>query len=98
MAEEIIKIQPENDKQSLRNRKSRVGVVVSDKMDKTAVVAIKTKVRHPLYGKMVNRTRKFKVHDEENQCGIGDTVKIMETRPISKDKRWRLVEIVEKAK
>ena len=79
-------------------RKTRVGVVVSDKMDKTAVVAIKTKVRHPLYGKMVNRTRKFKVHDEENQCGVGDTVKIMETRPISKDKRWRLVEIVEKAK
>ena len=79
-------------------RKTRVGVVVSDKMDKTAVVAIKTKVRHPLYGKMVNRTRKFEVHDEENQCGIGDTVKIMETRPISKDKRWRLVEIVEKAK
>jgi small subunit ribosomal protein S17 len=79
-------------------RKTRIGVVVSDKMDKTAVVATKTKVRHPLYGKMVNRTRKFKVHDEENQCGIGDTVKIMETRPISKDKRWRLVEIVEKAK
>ncbi|MEG1525253.1 MAG: 30S ribosomal protein S17 [Clostridia bacterium] len=79
-------------------RKTRVGVVVSDKMEKTAVVAIKTKVRHPLYGKMVNRTRKFKVHDEENLCGIGDTVKIMETRPISKDKRWRLVEIVEKAK
>ena len=79
-------------------RKTRIGVVVSDKMDKTAVVAIKTKVRHPLYGKMVNRTRKFKVHDEENQCGISDTVKIMETRPISKDKRWRLVEIVEKAK
>ncbi len=79
-------------------RKTRTGVVVSDKMEKTAVVAIKTKVRHPLYGKMVNRTRKFKVHDEENQCGIGDTVKIMETRPISKDKRWRLVEIVEKAK
>ena len=79
-------------------RKTRIGVVVSDKMDKTVVVAIKTKVRHPLYGKMVNRTRKFKVHDEENQCGVGDTVKIMETRPISKDKRWRLVEIVEKAK
>ena len=79
-------------------RKTRVGVVVSDKMDKTAVVAIKTKVRDPLYGKMVNRTRNFKVHDEENQCGVGDTVKIMETRPISKDKRWRLVEIVEKAK
>ncbi|MDD6887860.1 MAG: 30S ribosomal protein S17 [Candidatus Aphodomorpha sp.] len=79
-------------------RKTRVGVVVSDKMDKTIVVAIKTKVRHPLYGKMVNRTRKFKAHDENNECGIGDTVKIMETRPISKDKRWRLVEIVEKAK
>ncbi len=79
-------------------RKTRIGVVVSDKMDKTIVVAIKTKVRHPLYGKMVNRTRKFKAHDENNECGIGDTVKIMETRPISKDKRWRLVEIVEKAK
>ncbi len=68
-------------------RKTRIGVVVSDKMDKTIVVAIKTKVRHPLYGKMVNRTRKFKAHDEKNECGIGDTVKIMETRPISKDKR-----------
>ena len=79
-------------------RKTRTGVVVSDKMDKTAVVAIKTKVRHPLYGKMVNRTRKFKAHDEKNECGVGDTVKIMETRPLSKDKRWRLVEIVEKAK
>ena len=77
-------------------RKTRTGVVVSDKMDKTIVVAIKTKVRHPLYGKMVNRTRKFKAHDENNECGIGDTVKIMETRPLSKDKRWRLVEIVEK--
>ena len=79
-------------------RKTRVGVVVSDKMDKTAVVAIKTKVRHPLYGKMVNRTTKFKAHDEENRCGIGDTVMIMETRPLSKDKRWRIVEIIEKAK
>ena len=79
-------------------RKTRTGVVVSDKMDKTVVVAIKTKVRHPLYGKMVNRTRKFKVHDEKNECGIGDTVKIMETRPLSKDKRWRVVEIIEKAK
>ena len=79
-------------------RKTRIGVVVSDKMDKTIVVAIKTKVRHPLYGKMVNRTRKFKAHDEQTECGIGDTVKIMETRPLSKDKRWRLVEIVEKAK
>ena len=79
-------------------RKTRTGVVVSDKMDKTVVVAIKTKVRHPLYGKMVNRTRKFKAHDEENACGIGDTVRIMETRPLSKDKRWRVAEIIEKAK
>ena len=79
-------------------RKTRIGEVVSDKMDKTIVVAIKTKVRHPLYGKMVNRTRKFKAHDENNECGIGDTVKIMETRPLSKDKRWRLVELVAKAK
>ena len=79
-------------------RKTRTGVVVSDKMDKTVVVAIKTKVRHPLYGKMVNRTRKFKAHDEENACGIGDTVRIMETRPLSKDKRWRVAESIEKAK
>ena len=79
-------------------RKTRTGVVVSDKMDKTVVVAIKTKVRHPLYGKMVNRTRKFKAHDEENACGIGDIVRIMETRPLSKDKRWRVAEIIEKAK
>lgn len=79
-------------------RKTRTGIVVSDKMDKTIVVAIKTKVRHPLYGKMVNRTAKFKAHDEENACGVGDTVRIMETRPLSKDKRWRLVEIIEKAK
>ena len=79
-------------------RKTRTGVVVSDKMDKTVVVAIKTKVCHPLYGKMVNRTRKFKAHDEENACGIGDTVRIMETRPLSKDKHWRVAEIIEKAK
>ena len=79
-------------------RKTRTGIVTSDKMDKTVTVAIKTKVRHPLYGKMVNRTRKFKANDEENACGVGDTVKIMETRPISKDKRWRVVEIIEKAK
>ena len=79
-------------------RKTRTGVVVSDKMDKTIVVAIRTKVRHPLYGKMVNRTRKFKAHDENNECGIGDTVRIMETRPMSHDKRWRMVEIIEKAK
>jgi small subunit ribosomal protein S17 len=80
------------------NRKTRTGVVVSDKMDKTIVVAVKTKVQHPLYGKMLNRTTRFKAHDEANECGIGDTVKVMETRPISKDKRWRLVEIIEKAK
>ena len=79
-------------------RKTRVGVVVSDKMDKTIVVAIRTRVKHPLYGKIMNRTNKIKAHDEENQCGVGDTVKIMETRPLSKDKHWRLVEIIEKAK
>ena len=79
-------------------RKQRVGTVISDKMDKTIVVAVKTKVLHPLYGKTVNRTTKFKAHDENNECKIGDTVRIMETKPLSKDKRWRLVEIVEKAK
>ncbi len=79
-------------------RKTRVGKVVSDKMDKTIVVAIEDHVRHPLYGKIVKRTYKLKAHDEMNQCGIGDTVKVMETRPLSKDKRWRLVEIIEKAK
>ena len=79
-------------------RKQRVGTVISDKMDKTIVVAVKTKVLHPLYGKTVNRTTKFKAHDENNECGIGDTVRIMETRPLSKDKRWRLVKIIEKAK
>ena len=79
-------------------RKTRTGVVVSDKMDKTIVVEIRTRVKHPLYGKIMNRTKKFKVHDEKNECGIGDTVRVMETRPLSKDKRWRLVEIIEKAK
>ena len=79
-------------------RKTRVGIVVSDKMDKTIVVAVKDNVKHPLYNKIVKRTYKLKAHDEENQCGIGDTVKVMETRPLSKDKRWRLVEIIEKAK
>ena len=79
-------------------RKSRTGIVVSDKMDKTVVVAVRTKVRHPLYGKMVNKTTKFKAHDENNECGIGETVRIMETRPLSKDKRWRIVDIIEKAK
>ena len=75
-------------------RKTRVGRVVSDKMDKTIVVAVETFVKHPLYKKRVKNTVKFKAHDENNECGIGDTVKIMETRPLSKDKRWRLVEIV----
>lgn len=79
-------------------RKTEIGKVVSDKMDKTAVVAIENRVKHKLYGKIVKRTVKFKVHDENNQCGIGDRVRIMETRPLSKDKRWRLVEIIEKAK
>ena len=79
-------------------RKTRIGVVVSDKMDKTVVVSIKTRVRHPLYGKIMNQTTKLKAHDEENACGIGDTVRVMETRPPSREKRWRVVEIVEKAK
>ena len=79
-------------------RKTRTGMVVSDKMDKTVVVAVIDNVRHPLYKKIVKRTVKFKAHDEQNACGIGDTVMIMETRPISKDKRWRVVEIIEKSK
>jgi small subunit ribosomal protein S17 len=79
-------------------RKTRIGKVVSDKMDKTIVVAIQDNVRHPLYKKIVKRTIKFKAHDEKNEAGIGDKVEIMETRPLSKDKRWRLVEILEKAK
>ena len=80
------------------SRKVRVGKVVSDKMDKTVVVAISDRVAHPLYKKIVGRTYKLKAHDENNTCGVGDTVKVMETRPLSKDKRWRVVEIVEKAK
>lgn len=79
-------------------RKTRVGMVVSNKMDKTVVVAIQDNVRHPLYKKIIKRTVKFKAHDELNACNIGDKVQIMETRPISKDKRWRLTEIIEKAK
>ena len=79
-------------------RKTRVGTVVSDKMDKTIVVAIQDSVQHGLYKKTMKRTYKLKAHDENNECGIGDTVKVMETRPLSKDKRWRLVEIIEKAK
>ena len=79
-------------------RKTRVGLVVSDKMDKTIVVAIADNVKHPLYKKVIKRTVKFKAHDEKNECGIGDKVEIMETRPLSKDKNWRLVKIIEKAK
>ena len=79
-------------------RKQRVGIVVSDKMDKTIVVAVEDHVKHPLYKKIIKRTYKLKAHDEKNECAIGDTVKVMETRPLSKDKRWRLVEIIEKAK
>ena len=80
------------------NRKTRVGMVVSDKMDKTVVVAIVDSVKHPLYKKIVKRTYKLKAHDENNECRIGNKIKVMETRPLSKDKRWRLVEIIEKAK
>lgn len=79
-------------------RKTRVGVVSSDKMEKTVVVSIHDKVRHPLYKKIINRTVKYKAHDETNECHVGDRVLIMETRPMSKDKRWRVVEIIEKAK
>ncbi|MDR0221186.1 MAG: 30S ribosomal protein S17 [Lachnospiraceae bacterium] len=79
-------------------RKTRIGKVVSNKMDKTIVVAVVNQFRHPLYGKIVKRTYKLKAHDEKNECSIGDTVKVMETRPLSKEKRWRLVEITEKVK
>ena len=79
-------------------RKTRVGIVVSDKMDKTITVAIQDNVRHPLYNKSVKKTYKLKAHDEKNECKIGDKVRVMETRPLSKDKRWRLVEIMERAK
>ena len=79
-------------------RKTRVGLVVSDKMDKTIVVAVADRVKHPLYGKIVDRTYKLKAHDEKNECHVGYRVKVMQTRPLSKDKRWRLVEIIQKAK
>jgi small subunit ribosomal protein S17 len=79
-------------------RKTRTGVVVSNKMDKTVTVAVERKVKHPIYGKFVKKTTKFHAHDEKNECTVGDTVRIMETRPLSKTKRWRLVEVVEKAK
>ena len=86
------------DQQSRGYRKTRRGYVVSDKMDKTVVVAVEDRVKHPLYGKVMRRTSKVKAHDEQNQCGVGDTVRIMETRPMSAAKRWRVVEVVEKAK
>ena len=79
-------------------RKERTGVVTNNKMDKSITVAIKWKEKHPIYGKFVNKTKKYHAHDEKNECGIGDTVKIMETRPLSKTKRWRLVQIIERAK
>lgn len=84
--------------ESRKLRKERVGQVVSNKMEKSITVAVHRKEKHPIYGKFVNKTTKFTAHDDKNECGIGDTVKIMETRPLSKSKRWRLVEIIEKAK
>ena len=80
------------------SRRERVGVVVSDKMEKSIIIAVNIKIKHPIYGKFVNKTSKFTAHDEKNECGIGDTVRIAETRPLSKNKRWRLVEIIERAK
>lgn len=79
-------------------RKERIGVVTSNRMDKTITVAVERREKHPIYGKFVNKTSKFAAHDEKNDCGIGDTVKIMETRPLSKNKRWRLIEVIERAK
>lgn len=79
-------------------RKARIGVVTSDKMEKTITISVERKLRHPIYGKFVKKTKKFHAHDEKNECGVGDSVRIMETRPLSKTKRWRLVEILEKAK
>ena len=84
--------------QRTTTRKVREGLVVSDKMDKTAVVAVEDRVKHPLYGKVMRRTKKYKAHDEDNECGIGDRVQIMETRPLSATKRWRIVTVLEKAK
>ena len=97
----LSQIENQDKKQSFMERKlrkERIGVVVSNKMDRTVVVAVKTKEKHPIYGKFVNKTTKFVAHDEKNECSEGDTVRIMETRPLSKTKRWRLVEIVEKVK
>ena len=86
------------DEKRTTSRKTRVGKVVSDKMDKTVVVTVADRVAHPVYKKIIKRTYRLKAHDENNECGVGDVVKVMETRPLSKDKRWRVVEIVEKAK
>jgi small subunit ribosomal protein S17 len=84
---------------NIRNiRRERIGVVISNKMEKSISIAVKTKAKHPMYGKFVNKTSKFMVHDEKNECNVGDTVRIMETRPLSKNKNWRLVEIIERAK
>jgi small subunit ribosomal protein S17 len=87
-----------NEAPKRNTRKERVGKVVSNKMEKSITVAIERRVKHPIYGKFMNRTTKLMAHDEQNTCGIGDTVRIMETRPLSKNKRWRLVEVIEKAK
>lgn len=84
--------------QTRGERKTQVGIVVSDKMDKTCVVAVERRGRHPLYGRTIRRTKKFKAHDERNECRVGDRVRLMETRPLSKEKRWRVVEIIERAK
>ena len=99
VADEIQEENADPEKKNERNlRKTRIGRVVSDKMDKTIVVAVENHVRHPLYGKIMKRTYKLKAHDEKNECGVGDRVRVMETRPLSKEKRWRLVGILEKAK
>ena len=97
MAEKKVKVEKVEEKVERNLRKSMIGTVVSDKMDKTVVVAVETSVAHPIYNKTVKRTYKLKAHDEENACKVGDKVKVMETRPLSKDKRWRVVEILEKA-
>ncbi len=97
MAEKKVKVEKVEEKVERNLRKSMIGTVVSDKMDKTVVVAVETSVAHPIYNKTVKRTYKLKAHDEENACKTGDKVRVMETRPLSKDKRYRVVEIVEKA-
>ncbi len=98
MSEENTVGDTQETEQSRNPRKTRQGLVVSDKMDKTVVVSVEDRVKHPLYGKVLRRTNKLKAHDEQNQCGVGDRVTIMETRPLSATKRWRIVEILEKAK